>query len=71
MINLGRLKDRITERGVLLKHIAHKTKLSKQGLHSKLAGAVEFKASELMGIREALHLTDAEFIELFEPMGGK
>jgi DNA-binding phage protein len=66
MINVKFLREKIDERGVMIKYVAKKAGLSKQGFWMKLKdGGPEFRTSELEGIRSALLLTDAEFLKLF------
>lgn len=59
------LKDKIQDSGISITHIAKSLGISRAGLYLKLNGATEFKASEIVKLRELMNLTNAEQEQLF------
>lgn len=60
MTNTQLLKEHIKTSGFRLNFIADKLGLSVQGLLNKIDGKTEFKASEIQGFCELLHLSNRE-----------
>lgn len=59
------LKKHIASSGITITSLASKMNISREGLYLKLNGQTEFKASEIVALREALHLTAEEQEEYF------
>ncbi len=54
------LRAKIEESGITITKLAEKLGLSREGLYLKLNGTTEFKASEIVLLREILRLTKEE-----------
>lgn len=65
MIRLDLLNSKIKRSGMTIVSIAEKTGVSRETLYNKLSGNVDFKASEILGISDALKLTAKERDEIF------
>ena len=65
MTNREMLRNRITERGFKMKHLANECGITAQAFSSKMVGKSEFNASEMAVLKAALELSDAEFIRIF------
>lgn len=59
------LKDKIRDSGISITHIAKSLGISRAGLYLKLNGATEFKASEIVKLRELMRLTAEEQEQFF------
>lgn len=60
MVNEAKLRGRIVEMGYTLTSLAEKIGMSRQSLRAKIKGIVDFKASEIMAICEALEIPYSE-----------
>lgn len=65
MVNLEVLKSTIKRSGMKVCVVAEKSGVSRMTLYNKLNGKGEFKVSEIIGLCEALHLTNAERDSIF------
>lgn len=54
------LKEAIDKKGRTVTWLANEIGISREGLHKKIRGETEFKASEIVRIKELLYLTDCE-----------
>jgi len=59
------LQEKIQESGYKLRFIAKKIGLTYQGFLKKSRNETEFKASEIQGLKELLHMTDDERDAIF------
>lgn len=58
MVDSNLFRNLVEERGLKYSYIASRLGLSKAGLHKKISGETEFKASEIMAITDILQLTE-------------
>ena len=65
MTNTTLLRQKIDESGYKLQFLAEKCGLTYYGLMKKVNNETEFKTSEVMILKELLHLTDDEVMEIF------
>ena len=65
MTNTELLREKINASGYKLQFVAEKCGLTYFGLMKKVNNETEFKASEVMILKELLHLTDDEVMEIF------
>ena len=65
MTNTTLLRQKIDESGYKLQFLAEKCGLTYFGFMKKVNNETEFKASEVMILKELLHLTDDEVMEIF------
>ena len=65
MTDLERLKEVIRDSGITMVALAKKSGIVRETLYNRLDGIGEFKASEIVGLSEALHLTKAERDRIF------
>ena len=65
MTDLGKLSTVIAERGVMKRYLAEKLGISPQAFSSKIAGRREFTMSEANALRNALSLSEDEFMAIF------
>lgn len=65
MIKGNLLREKIDTCGFKLVYVAKKVGVSYQAFLKKLNNETEFKASEVMILKELLHLTDDEVMEIF------
>ena len=65
MINAKALQERISTEGLKLGYVARQCGLSRQGLHRKLTGETEFKASEISTLIHVLKLDAKETMHIF------
>lgn len=65
MTNTALLKSKIKERGVSITALARLCGVSRETLHSRIAGESEFKGTEIHTITVALRLTRDERDEIF------
>jgi len=64
-MNNEKLKEVIQESGVKVSVLADKIGISRQSLHLKLNGERNFDQGEIMSLKTILHLSDAQFLEIF------
>lgn len=64
-MNNEKLKEVIQESGVKVSALADKIGISRQSLHMKLNGERNFDQGEIMSLKTILHLSDAQFLEIF------
>ena len=65
MTNTTLLRQKIDKSGYKLQFLAEKCGLTYFGFMKKVNNETEFKASEVMILKELLHLTDDEVMEIF------
>lgn len=65
MIKGNLLREKIDTRGFKLVYVAKQVGVSYQAFLKKLNNETEFKTSEVMILKELLHLTDDEVMEIF------
>ena len=65
MTNTELLREKINASGYKLQFVAEKCGLTYFGLMKKVNNETEFKTSEVMILKELLHLTDDEVMEIF------
>lgn len=65
MTNVEELSKEIESSGLKITHIASVLKLSREGLYKKLNGETEFKASEIMQMKNILRLSNERRDEIF------
>ena len=65
MVKLDLLNNKIKDSGMTVVSIARKTGVSRETIYNKLNGSVEFKASEILSISDALGLSAKERNEIF------
>lgn len=58
MVDSSLFRSLVEEKGLKYSYIASRLGLSKAGLHKKINGITEFKASEIMAITDILQLTE-------------
>lgn len=59
------LREKIAERGVMMKFLAEKCGITAQAFSMKMSGEREFSLSEVATLRKALALSDDEFLAIF------
>lgn len=59
------LREKIDTCGYKLVYVAKQLGISYQALLKKINNETEFKTSEVMALKELLHLTDDEVMEIF------
>lgn len=59
------LREKINACGYKLVYVAKQLGISYQALLKKITNETEFKASEVMMLKELLHLTDEEVMDIF------
>lgn len=65
MVDLEALKGIIENSGVKISVLAEKSGVSRMTFYKKLKGETEFKVSEIVGLCNALRLTNAERDSIF------
>lgn len=65
MIKGNLLREKIDAYGFKLVYVAKQVGISYQAFLKKLNNETEFKTSEVMILKELLHLTDDEVMEIF------
>lgn len=65
MIDHKLLGDTIKESGITKEHIAKQLGLTREGLYLKLKGKSEFKFSEVVKLKDMLHLKQSDFRRIF------
>ena len=64
-MNYELLRAFIRDSGVKVSFLADKIGISRQALHSKIAGSRPFTQSEIMALKIALHMNDEDFMRIF------
>lgn len=64
-MDCSNLKERIESEGLKKVKLAACLGLTPQGFYNKLNGDSEFNRKELEALKDALHLSDREFMSLF------
>lgn len=65
MVNTDALRASMRASGLKNGYIAEKLGISVMSLHRKVNGVTEFKASEIVGLSDMLHLAKAERDRIF------
>ena len=65
MVNIALLKDTIDDRGMSIVKLAEKSGIDRATLYNRFNKKGEFTASEIVGITDALRLTDNERDSIF------
>ena len=65
MVDTDALRASMRASGLKNGYIAEKLDISVMSLHRKVNGVTEFKASEIVGLSDILHLTKAERDRIF------
>lgn len=59
------LKNQIKSQGISMTHVANVLNITREALYMKLSGKTEFKASEILRLRNLLRLSPSEFDAIF------
>ena len=65
MVDIELLKQKIDNSGMTIVAISNKSGMLRETLYNRLNGLGEFKASEIVGISNALHLSTKERDKIF------
>lgn len=65
MVDIDLLKTYIKDSGVTMMALSSKTGMNRATLYTRLSGARDFTASEIMSISEALKMTKKERDDIF------
>ena len=65
MVNIKLLKDKIDDRGITIVKLSEKSGIDRATLYNRFNGKGEFTASEIVGITDALRLTNNERDSIF------
>lgn len=65
MVNINLLKTTIIDRGMSIVKLSEKSGIERATLYNRFNGKGEFTASEIVGITDALRLTDNERDSIF------
>lgn len=65
MTNTKALKERIKDQGLTFVYVAKELNITREALYSKLCGRSEFKASEILTLRNLLRLSPEESDAIF------
>lgn len=65
MTDLKCLREKIDDSGLTITALADKCGIRRETLYNKLQGTSEFKASEIMSITNALHMSQNERDAIF------
>ena len=65
MSDISMLKNRISNSGMTMVSIAKRAGIGRVTLYNRLNGKGEFTASEMMGLKKALNLSNAEWKQIF------
>ena len=65
MIDIELLKDFVSDSGITMTSLSRKAGISRETLYNRLNGIGEFTASEIVGISDALRLTNIERDSIF------
>ena len=63
--NINKLKGKITENGYTIKRLASEVGLCEASLRRKINDKAEFTLSETLKVKEKLHLTSQEYLDIF------
>ena len=64
-MNGSEVRSRIDKEGIKFCRVAERLGISTQALYNKINGTSEFSNSELLTLKEMLHLSNDEFLVLF------
>lgn len=59
------LREVIKDSGIKMSALAEKIGISRQSLSMKLSGERSFDQGEIMALKSVLHLSDAQFMQIF------
>lgn len=65
MTNRDLLREKISESGIIMRHLAEKCGITPQSFSGKINGHSEFSISEAKVLRDLLNLTDDDFMAIF------
>ena len=65
MVNIELLKDKIEDRGISIVKLSEKSGIDRATLYNRFNGKGEFTASEIVGITDALRLSNNERDSIF------
>lgn len=65
MVDIKALRERITNSGIKLEHLAKQVGISRQSLSNKLNEKTSFRMDEASNLGKALYMTEDEFIRIF------
>ena len=65
MVNIELFKDKIDDRGITIVKLSEKSGIDRATLYNRFNGKGEFTASEIVGITDALRLTNNERDSIF------
>lgn len=65
MVNIPLLKATIDDRGITIVKLSEKSGIDRATLYNRFNGKGEFTASEIMGITDALRLSNSERDSIF------
>lgn len=65
MVNIELLKSTIVDRGISIVRLSEKSGIDRATLYNRFNGKGEFTASEIVGITDALRLTNKERDSIF------
>ena len=65
MVNIELLKDKIEDRGISIVKLSEKSGIDRATLYNRFNGKGEFTASEIVGITDALRLSNIERDSIF------
>ena len=65
MTNSKKLKELLESRGVSFSLVAKKIGMTRQGLHKKFEDGSDFKAYQMIIIKDLLRMTDEEARDIF------
>lgn len=65
MVDIDKLKEKISESGMTIKSIAERAEIPRYTLDRKLRGKGEFTASDIVGLTRALKLRISERNDIF------
>lgn len=65
MTNTDLLREKITESGMTITHIARAIGITREGFYNKLNNKTEFNAPEIEGLKNLLRLTREERDNIF------
>ncbi len=69
MVNTDKLNSVIKEKGYTKESIARRLGISKQSLSNKINNKTPFRDTEVLFLKELLHLSDAAFVSIFFAKG--
>lgn len=65
MADISILKNRISNSGMTMVNIAKRAGIGRVTLYNRLNGKGDFTASEMMGLKKVLNLTDSDVKKIF------